>query len=152
MITDGSKTGAKINSEIERKRAFLRAVRRVQHELFMTISQNELKDVAYNRLYIWEETIKKKLCIKYKVTTKVPFTNLSGILDQALRELSNSVFSMIDDIDVEVRINDVILHEDNYIELGDDWKSRARSYVTHIREIVANAEIVEVSVREYLVN
>jgi hypothetical protein len=47
---------------------------------------------------------------------------------------------------MEIRIEDAISGE-NYIELDEDWRVRASSYISHIRDVVSKAEVGE-SIRE----
>jgi hypothetical protein len=43
---------------------------------------------------------------------------------------------------MEIRIEDAISGE-NYIELDEDWRVRASSYISHIRDVVSKAEVGE---------
>lgn len=58
-----------------------------------------------------------------------------------------SVDAALDGLDIEIRINDAMLDGMNYIELDDTWKAKATTYVAHIRDVVAKADVAE-SIRE----
>ena len=57
----------------------------------------------------------------------------------------------MEDLDIEMRVQDAIYGGDDYIELDSDWRARAGSYVSHIRNVVSRAEVNE-AIRERIFN
>jgi len=49
----------------------------------------------------------------------------------------------MNDLMVDFVIFDSLQLDENFIELDENWKAKATSYVSHIRAVVSKAEIVE---------
>ena len=93
----------------------------------------------------WVKAV-QKLCSSYQIRLTVPFKALryGGASASEIKGLSDPIDEALYDLDVEIRVHDAIIGGENYIELNDDWKTRASAYVAHIRDVVSKAEVIEV--------
>ncbi len=124
------------------KRHFHRAARRVQAAIY----GGEIQPDDEKSCIAWIKGV-QKLCSTYGIRLPVAFKMLQGGRNQLSgREvlgLLGQINSALEDIELEIRISDAIMADDDYIELNEDWKTRANTYVSHIREVVSKADMIE---------
>jgi hypothetical protein len=128
-----------------KKAEFLRAAMRVRSAIY---SGNTITEDTRKQDTAWVKAV-RKLCSDYHIRLPIPFKILAvpNWEGSELKRLVANVNDALGDLDIEIRVNDAIVGGDDYIELDDDWKTRATSYVAHIREVVSKAEVNE-SIRE----
>ncbi len=127
-------------SEIANMKGFQRAVSRVKEALIeggTSIDKSPL---------IWIKAI-QNLASTYDMKT-LQFKRTNDDESKfAVRDRLLVIEHYLKAIDLDIRVNDAIIHDNYYIELNDDWKTRATTYVSHIRDVVSKAEVVE-AIRE----
>jgi hypothetical protein len=134
---------------LARKRELLRAAARIRSALY---DETPLQDKAKTDI-AWVKAV-QKLCNTYRIRLPVAFKSLrySDREEREEREkhieiLIKQIAEALNTLDIEIRVDDAITGIENYIELDNDWRARAGSYVSHIREVVSKADIIE-SIRE----
>jgi len=141
-----SRNSSERHDALAKKREFLRAAMRVRAAIFVRDTGSEIDP---QQAITWAKAV-KRLCATYSVLLPVAFKILgrSGweerrIDKTQLGHLQEAINHALNDLDIEIRVEDAIIGGGDYIELNDDWRARAGSYISHIRDVVSKAEINE---------
>jgi hypothetical protein len=125
---------------MEKKKEFIQSAKRIKSAIYGD-ADNENNT---NLDEMWVNAV-KKLCDLQNVTISMEFSRYMS--RKELEESTKRITEILLGLEDEIRINEAIINDYNYIELDENWKSRAGSYISHIRDLVSKADISE-SIRE----
>jgi len=143
VLKRASRTGLYVDgrfTNMETKKGFVHRAKRIR----LAIYGEDDKETSVDLDRMWVNAI-KKLCDLQNVT--IPFAFTVHMPPKQLASAVNRIGNILPNLENEIRINEAIINDDSYIELDEDWKSRAGSYIAHIRDLVSKADVSE-SLRE----
>jgi hypothetical protein len=121
---------------MEEKKEFIRAATRVRSAIFG--NEYEDRDVDSNKM--WVNAI-NKICDVQNIVIDVRILRSGS--PKTWKYTADRINTVLSSLEEEIRISEAITNDLSYIELDDNWKSRAGSYISHIREVVSKAEVIE---------